>query len=88
PKGGRCGGNGGKGGSMGGRGDGWLAKRSIVSNKGCGSGRLAVHGGRSSSKSKKGFVWKVKMVPVEERSMVEELFWECSRDDLGRFLVK
>ncbi|GJX56720.1 hypothetical protein Tco_0286617 [Tanacetum coccineum] len=49
-----CGGNGGRGGSMAGRGGGWLAKRSIVSNEGCGGGRLAVCGGRSLSESKKG----------------------------------
>nr|GEY62345.1 hypothetical protein [Tanacetum cinerariifolium] len=54
PNGERCGGNGGIGSSMMGRGDGWLAKRSIVSNEGCGSGGLAVRGGRSLSKSKKG----------------------------------
>ncbi|GJX40722.1 hypothetical protein Tco_0255712 [Tanacetum coccineum] len=68
--GGRCGGNGGRGGSMVGRGGGWLAKRSIVLNKGCCGGGLAIRGGRSSSESKK----KVEMVPVEERSIVEELF--------------
>ncbi|GJX39948.1 hypothetical protein Tco_0254938 [Tanacetum coccineum] len=45
PNGGRCGGNGGRSGSMMVRGGGWLAKRSIVSNEGCGSGGLAVRGG-------------------------------------------
>ncbi|GKG44864.1 hypothetical protein Tco_0486302, partial [Tanacetum coccineum] len=30
-----------------GRGGGWLAKHSIVSNEGCGGGGLAVCGGRS-----------------------------------------
>ncbi|GJY16528.1 hypothetical protein Tco_0386950 [Tanacetum coccineum] len=69
PNGGRCCGNGGRGGSIAGRGGGWLAKRSIVSNEGCGSGGLAV-----------------KMVSVAERSTVEGLFWECSRDESGRFL--
>ncbi|GJW72000.1 hypothetical protein Tco_0128917 [Tanacetum coccineum] len=67
----RSSGNGGRGGSMAGRGGGWLAKHSIVSNEGCGGGRLAVM-----------------MVPVEERSRVEQLFWECSRGDLVRFPVK
>ncbi|GKG06928.1 hypothetical protein Tco_0329897 [Tanacetum coccineum] len=81
PKGGRCGRNGGRGGSMVGRGDGWLAKRLIVSNEGCGGGGLAIH-------DAKRFVWKVEMMPMEERSMVENLFWECSRDDLGRFSAK
>ncbi|GJV52396.1 hypothetical protein Tco_1448137 [Tanacetum coccineum] len=41
----RCGGNGGRGGSMTGRGGGWLVKRSIVSNEGCGGGGLAVCSG-------------------------------------------
>ncbi|GJY31077.1 hypothetical protein Tco_0414572 [Tanacetum coccineum] len=54
PNGGRCCGNGGRGGSIAGRGGGWLAKRSIVSNEGCGSGGLAVRGGKSSSESKNG----------------------------------
>nr|GEW16112.1 hypothetical protein [Tanacetum cinerariifolium] len=52
--GGRCGGNGRRGGSMTRRGSSWLATRSIVSNEGCGSGELAVRGGRSSSESKNG----------------------------------
>ncbi|GKG47617.1 hypothetical protein Tco_0507102, partial [Tanacetum coccineum] len=50
----RCDGNGGRGGSMAGKGGGWLAKRSILSNEGCGGSGLAVRGGRSSSESKKG----------------------------------
>ncbi|GKA14396.1 hypothetical protein Tco_0694042 [Tanacetum coccineum] len=45
--GGSCGGNGGRGGSMTGRGGGWLAKRLIVSNEGCGGGGSVVHSGRS-----------------------------------------
>ncbi|GKE70676.1 hypothetical protein Tco_1528748 [Tanacetum coccineum] len=44
-----CGGNGGRGGSMETRGGGWLAKRSIVSNEGCGGGGLAVRGGTDIS---------------------------------------
>nr|GEV22659.1 hypothetical protein [Tanacetum cinerariifolium] len=48
PNGRSCGGKGGRGGSMMGRGDGWLAKRSIISNEGCGGSRLVVHGGKSS----------------------------------------
>ncbi|GKB00408.1 hypothetical protein Tco_0828401 [Tanacetum coccineum] len=71
PNGRRCGRNDGRGGSIAGRGGGWLAKRLIVSNEGCGGGGLAVE-----------------MVPMVERSMVDELFWECSSDDLGRFSVK
>nr|GEV26642.1 ribonuclease H-like domain-containing protein [Tanacetum cinerariifolium] len=43
PNGERCDGNDGRGGSMAGRGGGWLAKCSIVSNAGCGG--LAVRGG-------------------------------------------
>ncbi|GJU00942.1 hypothetical protein Tco_1111280 [Tanacetum coccineum] len=43
------------------RGGGWLAKRLIVSNEGCGGGGLAVRGGRSLSESKKG------RVPFEQR---------------------
>ncbi|GJU20566.1 hypothetical protein Tco_1153908 [Tanacetum coccineum] len=39
---------------MAGRGDGWLAKRSIVSNEGCGGGGLTVRGGKSSNKPKNG----------------------------------
>ncbi|GKB98689.1 hypothetical protein Tco_0984826 [Tanacetum coccineum] len=54
PNGGRCGSIGGRGGSMAGRGDGWLAKRSIVSNEGCGGGGLTVRGGKSSNKPKNG----------------------------------
>ncbi|GKB99558.1 ankyrin repeat-containing protein [Tanacetum coccineum] len=54
PNGGRCAGKGGRGGSMAGNGGGWLAKRSIVSNEGCGGGGLAVFGGKSSSKSNNG----------------------------------
>ncbi|GJW84182.1 hypothetical protein Tco_0157327, partial [Tanacetum coccineum] len=38
----------------GGRGSGWLAKCSIVSNKGHGGGGLVVLGGKSSSESKNG----------------------------------
>ncbi|GJU34550.1 hypothetical protein Tco_1182904 [Tanacetum coccineum] len=44
PKGESCGGKGGRGGSMAGRGSGWLAKCSIVSNDGLGRGGLVVHG--------------------------------------------
>ncbi|GJV40104.1 hypothetical protein Tco_1418544 [Tanacetum coccineum] len=51
---GRCGGKGGRGGSMTGRGGGWLAKRLIVLNEGCGGGVLVVRGGKSSSESKNG----------------------------------
>ncbi|GJZ96278.1 hypothetical protein Tco_0668612 [Tanacetum coccineum] len=50
---------------------GYLAKGSIVSNEGCGDGRLV----------------KVEMVPVAEKVRAEELFWECLGDDLVRFLV-
>ncbi|GJS12136.1 hypothetical protein Tco_0368932 [Tanacetum coccineum] len=32
-------------------------------------------------------VWTDGMVPVEERSIVEGLIWECSRVDSARFLV-
>ncbi|GJR96008.1 hypothetical protein Tco_0268182 [Tanacetum coccineum] len=72
PNGGRCGGNGTRGGSMIGKGSGWLAKRSIVSNEGCCSGGLA----------------KVKMELGEVESKVEELTLGCSRDSLGRILVE
>ncbi|GJZ36394.1 hypothetical protein Tco_0582585 [Tanacetum coccineum] len=49
PNDGSYGGKGRRGGSMAGRGDGWLAKRSIVSNEGCGRGGLVVLGGKSST---------------------------------------
>ncbi|GJV25441.1 hypothetical protein Tco_1378136 [Tanacetum coccineum] len=39
------GGKGGRGGSMTGRGGGWLAKRLMVLNEGCGGGGLVVRGG-------------------------------------------
>ncbi|GKD66496.1 hypothetical protein Tco_1308604, partial [Tanacetum coccineum] len=68
---GRCGSSSGRGGSMTGRGGGWLAKSSIVSNKGCGDGGFVVRGGRSSSESKNG--WGVEMELGEEKSKVEEL---------------
>nr|GEV20721.1 hypothetical protein [Tanacetum cinerariifolium] len=71
PNGGRCGGNGRRGGSMAGRGGSWLANRLIVSNEGCGGGGLVSVG--------------VVMVPVVKKLKVEELFWECLRDNLVRF---
>nr|GEY99371.1 hypothetical protein [Tanacetum cinerariifolium] len=49
PHGESYGGKGGRGGSMTGRGDGWLAKRLIVSNEGHGGGGLVVREGKSSS---------------------------------------
>ncbi|GJY83870.1 hypothetical protein Tco_0497246 [Tanacetum coccineum] len=45
PNGGSCGGKGRRCGSMAVRGGGWLAKRSIVSNRVLGGGGLVVHGG-------------------------------------------
>ncbi|GKC27739.1 hypothetical protein Tco_1035033 [Tanacetum coccineum] len=71
PIGGRCGGIGGRGGSMKGRGGDWLAKRSIVSNE-----VMAVADWRSvvvdlRVKQKMG---EVVMVPLPEKSMVEDIF--------------
>ncbi|GJW85117.1 hypothetical protein Tco_0158262 [Tanacetum coccineum] len=79
PKGGRCGGNGGRGGSMAGRGGGWLAKRLIVSNEGCGGGGLAVHDGRSLSESKKGEVmWQKRLGEIPG-----EVIRESGGDTIG-----
>nr|GEV48908.1 hypothetical protein [Tanacetum cinerariifolium] len=47
-----CDGKGGRGGFIVGRGDSWLAKRSIVSNDGRGGGGLVVLGDKSSRESK------------------------------------
>ncbi|GKC93802.1 hypothetical protein Tco_1159244 [Tanacetum coccineum] len=54
----RCSGNGGRGGSMTGRGGGWLAKRSIVSNKGCGDGGFVVRGGEFCLEGCDGARWR------------------------------
>ncbi|GJV96869.1 hypothetical protein Tco_1548446 [Tanacetum coccineum] len=91
PKGGRCGGNGERGGSMAGRGGGWLAKRSIVLNKGCGGGGLAVRGGRSLSESKKGRgdvggVEKISSTDsklMDNREIPGEVIGESGRDTIG-----
>ncbi|GJU04953.1 hypothetical protein Tco_1121383 [Tanacetum coccineum] len=69
-----CGDNGGRGSSMVGRGGGWLAKRSIVSNKGCGGGGLAVRGGRSSSESQKGFCLEVNFYGLAAENRMEPAF--------------
>ncbi|GKB63038.1 hypothetical protein Tco_0919224 [Tanacetum coccineum] len=74
-----CSGKGGRGGSMAGSDGGWLSKSLIESNDGRGGGELVVH-------EEEKIVWTVEMVLVEEKSMVEELSWECSRVCLARFL--
>nr|GEW25064.1 hypothetical protein [Tanacetum cinerariifolium] len=64
-----CGGKGRRGSCMAGSGGGWLAKCSIESNYGHRGGRLVVCGEAK-------IVWTVKMVSVEEKSLVEKLSWE------------
>ncbi|GJZ79808.1 hypothetical protein Tco_0644645 [Tanacetum coccineum] len=79
PKGGSCGGKCGRGGSIAGRGGGWLAKRSIVSNDGRGGGGLVVLGGKSSRESKNGCV-KGGGVDL---GVVNSLLGEIARDVMG-----
>ncbi|GJV17669.1 hypothetical protein Tco_1362992 [Tanacetum coccineum] len=96
PNGGSCGGKGGRGGSMMGRGGGWLAKRSIVLNEGCGGGRLAVRGGNSSSESKNrrlrwcrgGEVNDREVVLGVFKSLLGEIPWRCDRRKCIVRLVK
>ncbi|GJS13833.1 hypothetical protein Tco_0408305 [Tanacetum coccineum] len=71
-------------GSITGRGGGWLAKHSIVSNDGHGGGGLLVLGGKSSRESKNGYG---DVGGVVEKSKVVELTWEWSIVCLVRFMV-
>nr|GEU30440.1 hypothetical protein [Tanacetum cinerariifolium] len=63
----RCGSKGGRGGFMTGRGGGWLAKRSIVSNEGCGGGGLV----------------SVVVNPRVNRRIVREILDEVIRENGG-----